>query len=237
MDRCVFITMQRKRPDERCERLRNLDSAALRRKCARFVRDHAREIASVRPEVPGQLHDRAADIWEPLLVLADLAGGEWPALAREASVNLSAQGQEDRAIGRLLLGILVCFMGLQVPRIFSRDVVAQLNQLSDRPWAEAKNEKPLTDQMLAHLLRPYGIRPKTIWIGKVAGKGYLRADFEQAFGRYISRNDIDAMSATVRPVPETEGEKAESQSAETGGEAREGQAAKEAPQAPPETRN
>ncbi|MGZ5543253.1 MAG: DUF3631 domain-containing protein [Limisphaerales bacterium] len=72
-DRCIVIRMQRKSNGESCERLRLLDAEALRRKCARFVMDHRDVIALARPQIPQELNDRAADIWEPLLVLADLA--------------------------------------------------------------------------------------------------------------------------------------------------------------------
>ena len=46
----------------------------------RYVRDHEAAIAKARPEMPAGLNDRAADIWEPLLVLADLAGDGWQQL-------------------------------------------------------------------------------------------------------------------------------------------------------------
>jgi len=72
-DRCIVIRMQRKSVGESCERLRLLEAEVLRRKCARFVADHREVIAMARPQVPEELNDRAADIWEPLLVLADLA--------------------------------------------------------------------------------------------------------------------------------------------------------------------
>src|SRR5437764_353452 len=39
-DRCIVIGMQRKTASEKCERLRSLDGTELRRKCARFVKDH-----------------------------------------------------------------------------------------------------------------------------------------------------------------------------------------------------
>lgn len=71
-DRCIVIRMQRKSVGESCERLRNLEAETLRRKCARFVLDHRDAIALARPEVPEELNDRAADIWEPLFAIADL---------------------------------------------------------------------------------------------------------------------------------------------------------------------
>src|SRR5258706_16149917 len=77
-DRCIIIRMQRKAIHEECDRLRNLVAAPLRQKCLRFVIDHRQEIADAQPQPPEGLNDRATDIWEPLLALADLAGGDWP---------------------------------------------------------------------------------------------------------------------------------------------------------------
>src|SRR4051794_17238632 len=77
-DRCIVIRMQRKTPGQECEKLRNLDGTILRRKCARFVLDHSKDIGSARPALPSDLNDRAADVWEPLFALAEVAGGEWP---------------------------------------------------------------------------------------------------------------------------------------------------------------
>jgi hypothetical protein len=81
--RCIVIRMQRKTAREECERLKRLEATDLKRKCARFVADNADAIGRADPEMPKDLSNRAADVWEPLLVLADLAGGHWPKLARE----------------------------------------------------------------------------------------------------------------------------------------------------------
>jgi hypothetical protein len=79
-DRSIVIRMQRKAAGEQCERLRELEGegvARLRGQCARFVAERAGAIAEGKPQIPGSLNDRAGEIWEPLLVLADLAGGSW----------------------------------------------------------------------------------------------------------------------------------------------------------------
>jgi putative DNA primase/helicase len=206
-DRCIVITMQRKAANEECERLRNLDASELRRKCARFVMDHAGAIASARPEIPSSLNDRAADIWEPLLVLADLAGGEWPKLAREAAVSLTQTGQENNPIGSLLLDILLIFANTGQERIFSRTLVEALNGFEDRPWAEIRNGKEISELWLAQQLRPYGIRPRTIWIGERAAKGYLEEDFAEVFPRYIPISEVRAL---VRESEEVRAEKSSS---------------------------
>jgi len=178
--------MQRKRPDEACERLRELDGLNLRQRCARFVREREVEIAKARPTIPEALNDRAGDIWEPLFVLADLAGGEWPEMARQAAVALSGSAQEISSPASCLFGdIRVVFEACNDVRLFSRDMVGVLNGLGDRPWRELRRGKPVTEMWLAMQLRPYGIRPKTIWIGSESAKGYERADFEEAFSRYV----------------------------------------------------
>ncbi len=50
------------------------------------VRDEA---AQARPELPAWLMNRPAEIWTPLLAIADAAGGGWPERAREACEELA----------------------------------------------------------------------------------------------------------------------------------------------------
>jgi hypothetical protein len=42
------------------------------------------------PDVPEGLGNRPAALWEPLFAIADAAGGPWPALARQACVDLES---------------------------------------------------------------------------------------------------------------------------------------------------
>lgn len=202
-DRCIVIRMQRKSGTEQCERLRNLEATPLRRQCLRFVTDHAREIAAARPQLPAELNDRAADIWEPLLALADLAGDRWPQLARQAAVGLSVAAQESSAIGSLFLDIFARFVFAQLLqqqegakpdlRMFSRTLVEKLNALGDRPWTEARRGKPINEVWLARELNPYGIRPKTLWIGEQCAKGYYEEDFREVFRRYVPKSEVEEM--------------------------------------------
>jgi putative DNA primase/helicase len=196
-DRCILIRMHRKSPQENCERLRTLDASCLRRHCARFVADHHQLIASAKPDLPSDLNDRAADLWEPLLALADLAGGPWPARAREAALALSAGAQDSNLAGTLFLDILVAFCHEPDGRLFTRDLVASLNLSTDRPWLELRNGKPVTELWLARFLRPYGIRPHNIWRDGVQAKGYFRDDFADLFRRYIPLSEIQALKAQI----------------------------------------
>src|SRR2546425_3293010 len=144
-DRCIIIRMQRKMVNQHCERLRDLEATTVRRQCVRFVADHAPEIANARPGMPPSLNDREADFWEPLIVVADVVGGRWPELARQAAVGLTTSARENNPISSLLLDIWIQFLNVQADRLFSRTIVAALNEYEDRPWLELKKGKEITE--------------------------------------------------------------------------------------------
>jgi putative DNA primase/helicase len=226
--------MQRKTWRENCERLRNLDGTDLRRKCARFVLDRVEEIGKAQPPFPEDLNDRASDIWEPLLAVADLAGGDWPNKARAAAVGLTASAQGESPIGSLLLDVMVAFAvggsdqekaGIAPPkeggrRVFSRDIVAWLNSTTDRPWVAMRKGKEVTELWLAQMLRPYGIKPKTIWIGEQAAKGYAHDEFSEVFRRYVSKSAaaayVEELGATRTKRDDKGDNKGQADSASTG---------------------
>jgi hypothetical protein len=201
-DRCIVIRMQRKTAAEACERSRNLEATELKKKCARFVLDHAEMITNARPQIPAGQADRTVDIWEPLHVLAELAGGGWPEIAQEAMVALTASAQENHPVGSLLLDILMTFVEAKAERMFSRTLAAGLDRLVERPWAEMRKGKEVTDRWLARQLGPYGVRPKTIWIGEVAAKGYLIEDVLEVCKRYVPRSEVQALLAELRAADE-----------------------------------
>ena len=154
-----MIRMQRKTPGQECEKLRNLDGSILKRKCVRFVMDHAKEIAAARPAMPADLNDRAADVWEPLFALAEIAGGGWPGKAKAASVGLAGTVQESGPVAVLMREISNCFAASKTDRLFSRTLLDWLSQCRNAPWAE-EGGKPITELWLSQQLRPYGIRQK-----------------------------------------------------------------------------
>jgi hypothetical protein len=87
--------------------------------------------------------------------------------------------------------------------MFSRTLVEELSVRSaDRPWAEARKGKDITELWLAQQLRPYGVRPRTIWIGHDHAKGYLRDDFTETFQRYIPKAEAEAFLAELKNRPD-----------------------------------
>jgi putative DNA primase/helicase len=189
--------MQRKLPGEKCGRLKDLGGLDLRQKCVRFVQDHGEAIGAAQPAVPAEMNDRASDIWEPLLALADLAGGDWPERARKAAVGLSARATEAEPIGALLMDIFELFLRWQKQRIFTRDVVRWLEMCEDRPWMVLKKGTKVTGHWLGLQLSGYGIRPKTMRIENERAKGYELADFREAFRRYIPTVEVERLRAEL----------------------------------------
>jgi len=186
------LTMGGRSAREQCDRSRDLDPTSLKQQCLRFVADHSSDIASARPQMPPELNDRAADIWEPLLVLADLAGGEWPELARQAAISLSASAQESTPIASLLLDIFILFTAEKVDRMFTHSLLLGLSRFGARPWNETRNGKEITDLWLAQQLRPYGIKSKSVRSGDKILKGYLYSDLLDVFQRYIPKSALDS---------------------------------------------
>jgi putative DNA primase/helicase len=193
-DRCILVRMQRKTANEKCERLRALGRTMadrLRQQCARFVADHADAIALLQPPMPASLNDRAADLWEPLLVLADLAQQGWPERARAAAEALAMNARENSPAGSLFMDILLAFLEVGLTRLHSRILVAALNLREERPWRQLTNGRKMDEIGLARQLAPYGIRPRSIRMGDTIARGYMEEDFSEAFRRYIPASEME----------------------------------------------
>ncbi len=215
MDRAIAIRMARKRPDQSVARYRSKrDEPPLRdiaRRCARWAADEHDRLCAATPELPDELDDRAQDNWEPLLTIADAAGGEWPEKARRAALVLSTgrlSTEDDRAtLGQVLLeDIRELFARVETDRLSSRRLVELLVELEERPWGETNYGKPITPRGVAALLRPFGIRSKTIRVRAETPKGYELAAFADAFSRYLAREHATAAThAKSPPIPRIPG--------------------------------
>jgi hypothetical protein len=198
-DRCIIIRMQRKTSQEQCERLRNLKGIAheLKRQCVRFVLENAERIAGAGPAIPRELNDRAADVWEPLFAIADIAGDYWPEQARQAAVALAENSTENNPIGTLFLDISLWFTQEKRDRAFTRELVEWLNGFQNHLWAERNRGRPINEVWLAQQLRPYRIRPRIVRIGETVSRGYYLNDFMDSFRRYISHTEFSALRAEI----------------------------------------
>jgi Protein of unknown function (DUF3631)/Toprim-like len=186
--RCIPIPMHRRLPHEPCERLRvRVVRPEAEQLTERLADIGARSVPTLQgrfPEIPDELGDRAADCAEPLLAIADLAGGDWPALARKAYVALQGgRTIEDESVStRLLADIYTVFGGQD--RISSRDLLNGLHGLEEAPWEDWFG-RPLTAAKLNRLLHDFGIHSRDVRFEDKSLKGFHREQFEDAWSRYL----------------------------------------------------
>lgn len=214
--RSVCIRMRRRAPTENVEpfrrRIHAPEGNALRDRLARWTEQSAAQLTGRWPTMPEGVSDRAADVWEPLLAIADVAGGDWPKLARETAVTLVTQSAETPlSLGVRLLADLRQVFGENL-NMFTADVLGLLNSLEDAPWADLKGA-PLDSRRLAALLRKYEVRSTTVRVGAIVGKGYRREDLHDVWSRYLQSPTAVTSVTCTPPLPPT------SQALHTGGSA------------------
>ena len=161
---------------------------ALREKEKRWGEDNVETLKAMRPSIPDELNNRAADNWNPLLAIADLAGGEWPDLARGAALALSSDADAtDGTIGvQLLAAIRDIFQQRKVDSLASAVLVNDLTQDPAGLWFEyGRRGEPITAKQVASLLEPYEIHPDVVRDGTRTYRGYKREWFKDAFERYL----------------------------------------------------
>jgi putative DNA primase/helicase len=184
--RSIVVQMRRKRPDEPIKPIDPESREALAQfgsMAARWAADNAEALAATVPALPSGLYNRTRDNWRPLIAVADAAGGEWPGTARQAAVLLSGSVEDPSLRIQLLSDIREIFRAERLP---SKELCKALGGLEDRPWADYANGFPINQTQLAKLLKPFGITPKSIRLGpNNTPKGYVAAQFEDAFVRYL----------------------------------------------------
>lgn len=189
--RSIIIRMQRRAPDEHVEQFRlrrhQPQGKSLNDRLSAWVVSIYRDLSNsdIYPEMPPGVTDRPADVWEPLLAIADIAGGDWPKRSRDACVFLTKTDQDDEVSeGVQLLGeIREVFKEQSNPdSIFTSELIDELFK------RESGNFRIIEPNMLARLLKPYGVRSVRIRTGGTNLRGYQFRDFEEPWRRYLSRH-------------------------------------------------
>lgn len=204
LSRSVIVSMRRRAPTERVEPYRHRDHAPrgheLRERLADWAATIGLTMRDARPPMPASVVDRDADVWEPLLAVADEAGGSWPERARVAAVALVAASKRGTpSLGIRLLADLQAVFGTddQLP---TEEILAQLHRMEESPWGDLRG-KPLDARGLAQRLRPYDVKPTTIRVLASTPKGYRREDLHDAWARYLGAPPHEsATSATAETL-------------------------------------
>lgn len=188
MDRAILLELRRKLPHESVDRLRHAAPdlfSTLAEKLCRWVDDHREDVRKARPVLPGQLNDRAQDNWEPLLAIADVAGGPWPDMARAAAVKLASIEAEQSIGVELLSDIREIFSARNVDRISTGELIIRLCEDKEKRWSTYNRGMEISARQLANRLTQYGIKSKSVRTPAGTPKGYKLSCFAEAFERYL----------------------------------------------------
>lgn len=211
MTRSVVIRMRRRARNERVEafraRVHEAEGHKLRDRLAQWA-EHARGfVMGAWPDMPDGVTDRPADVWEPLLAIADAAGGDWPKRAREACVTLvtASKANDKGSLGIRLLTDLRDHVMVGIDRLPTVAILDRLNALDDAPWADLHG-KPLDNRRLGRMLAEYmtgenePIASRNIKTAGSVLKGYHAADLWDAWARYCP----PPPESPLPPLPGTE---------------------------------
>jgi hypothetical protein len=188
--RAIIIPMRRRAPGEQVDPFRRRrvvqDVADVRARLTEWAATSTPSLTNAEPEMPEQLEDRAADIWEPLLAIADLAGAEWATRGRDAAIHVvKGRVADDASIGvRLLADIQTVFASHD--RMSSAALCIGLNAMAESGWAGWNADKGINQRDLAKRLKGFGIGSKVLRLpDNTTPRGYMRADLSDAFARYL----------------------------------------------------
>lgn len=211
MTRSVIIRMRRRARNETVEsfraRLHEAEGHKLRDRLAQWTEQTRDSVMGAWPEMPESVTDRPADVWEPLLAIADAAGGHWPDRAREACVSLvtASKANDKGSLGVRLLTDLRDHVMVGIDRLPTVAILDRLNALDDAPWADLHG-KPLDNRRLSKMLAEYmtadnePIASRNIKAAGSVLKGYYAADLWDAWARYCP----PPPESPLPPLPGTE---------------------------------
>jgi len=197
MSRSIIVRMKKRAPHEHVEPFRSREHEArghaIRNKLAEWAYVVSGQVGAAWPTLPEGVVDRPAEVWEPLLAVADAAGGSWPERARAACIALVKVAADRRVtLGIRLLADLRTVFGnsdsLPTRTILDQLCNAEQHGLDvDAPWADLHG-KPLSECGLATMLKRYDIHSVKVWSGSQdkALQGYRREHLDDAWGRYLA---------------------------------------------------
>ncbi|MFJ1831355.1 DUF3631 domain-containing protein [Streptomyces sp. NPDC088178] len=214
--RSVIIRMRRRARNEKAEpfraRLHEAEGNALRDRLAQWADQVRDDIAGRWPEMPEGVTDRPADVWEPLLSVADAAGGDWPARARTACVELvnAARADDKGSLGIRLLTDLRDHVMAGIDRMPTVAILDRLCALDEAPWADMGG-RPLDSRGLSKMLGEYmttdntPVKARNIKSAGAVLKGYYALDLHDAWQRYCPPPPSGAATSATSATSQVSG--------------------------------
>jgi hypothetical protein len=189
-DRAIVVSMHRRRDSESVERFlyrtASPEGAALRQRAEQFVAKCKEEIEAAYARVALDfISDRDAEAWSPLFAILAIADDSRLQELRSSALTLTrtkATDAEDDNLSLRLLADVRSVWPRHEAKIFTADLIGRLKRIEDGPW---ESDDRLDARKLSRFLKPFGVTPATVQIGKDNRKGYYRESAEAAFDRYL----------------------------------------------------
>jgi hypothetical protein len=189
--RCIPINLRPLRPSEKFIRY-GLDDESetlktLKDRLRRWLQQASSALAQAAhnypPSLPPTLSPGQLKYAEPLIHIADVAGGSWPARIRSALTAVFDLAEAAPEL-QMLFDVHAIFRDQNNPDFLSTsDLLSGLRALDHRPWSAWSSN---SGRRLADHLRPFGIlscrrHPSS----DIDLMGYLFRDFHDAWERYL----------------------------------------------------
>ncbi len=208
--RSIVVRMRRRAADEPVEpyRLRHHEPQGLA--IGERLADALEVLALVEePDMPTGIVDRPADVWEPLLAIAQSINPRGAASARDACLHLvgEARGGHPSLNVALLDDLRTIFTAAGSPEVMpTAAIVDALRGLEESPWRDIRG-RPLDPSQLARRLRGFDVRSANHRLGTQVVKAYRLTDLADAWNRYLPAIPGNAATPATPPPPLSLGEK------------------------------
>lgn len=191
VSRCIPIVLRRPRPTEKFDRFQHLDVMDAGHVLARRLKSWlepsfdslSRAAGENPPGLPLSLSPGQIQCAEPLLYIADLAGGAWPEKIRAALVAVFDLADASPSL-QMLRDIRNIFGEKNNPEYLpTSDLLDELRAMDNRPWSDWGTN---SGKRLSGHLRPFSITSRRQNQGAERdSRGYFRNDFQDAWERYL----------------------------------------------------
>ena len=205
--RCIPIRLCRPKASEKFARYRLDDAAAtldaLRSRLRRWLQQASPALVqaakNLPPDLPAALAPGQSKCAEPLVHIADAAGGTWPAKVRAALVAVFNLADANPEL-QILFDLRVIFGEKNNPEyLATADLLSELHKLDSRPW-NAWTSK--SGRRLAAHLRPFGIVSQRVKLDQEQDfMAYLRKDFEDSWERYLPPSSVPTEPEPIQLSP------------------------------------
>lgn len=182
-DRCITLRMHPATEAEDARLAREATgevSEVVQGRLADWMDREGGSLGEARPEMPEGFRGRTRDKWRPLLAVAELAGGNWPARARAAAeaLEMGPERAEPEHLGTLRR-LVTAVEGWSGAVIFGEELRARGFQ--DVPGGGA-------------LLPKVGLISKPQRRGDKVARGFKLADIHEAAARYRVVTGVSSVS-------------------------------------------